>query len=152
MEPSLSAGYAMIGLLATFIVFIIHDRILYHIESNRLVGFGLYIVIALPLFALPFHKLHQLMKVRRDEYLFDSLDQTLVDARRAGDKKDWTALAECVEAIESADKYRKLVCAFPIWPAPIALALPSLSSVAAAIIPFIQKLALSPATSALLAG
>jgi hypothetical protein len=152
MEPSLSAGYAMIGLLATFVVFIIHDRVLYNIDSNRLLGFGLYIVVALPLFALPFWKLHQLMKARRNEHLFDSLDQTLVDARKASDRKDWAALAGCVAAIESADKYRKLVCAFPIWPVPLTFALPSLSSVGAAVIPFIQKLILSLSPSALLPG
>lgn len=152
MGPSLSAGYAMIGLLATFVVFIIHDKILYHIDSNRLVAFGLYIVVAPPLFALPFCKLHQLMKARRDEYLFDSLEQTLADARSASNRKDWTALAECVVSIESADKYRKLVCSFPIWPVPLALALPSLSSTAAAAIPFIQKLVLPTASSTLLPG
>jgi hypothetical protein len=151
MEPSLTAGYAMIGLLATFVVFLIHDRILYHINSNRLLGFGIYIVVALPLFALPFWKLHELMKARRDEYLFDSLDQTLADARIAGDRKDWTALAGCVAAIESADKYKKLVSAFPVWPVPLALALPSLSSVAAAAVPFVQKF-FSSVPSGLLPG
>jgi hypothetical protein len=152
MEPSLSAGYAMIGLLATFVVFVIHDRILYHIDSNRLLGFGLYIVVALPMFALPFWKLHQLMKARRDALLFDSLDQTLSDARTAGDRKDWAALAGCVAAIESADKYRKLVSAFPVWPVPLALTLPSLSSAAAAMVPFVQKFIFSAAPSALLPG
>jgi hypothetical protein len=152
MEPSLTVGFAMIGLLATFVVFIIHDRILYHIESNRLLGFGLYIVVALPLFALPFWKLHELMKARRDKYLFDSLDQTLADARIASDRKDWTALAGCVAAIESADKYTKLVGAFPIWPVPLALALPSLGSTAAAMIPLVQKFIFSPTPSVLLPG
>ncbi|MGH8336169.1 MAG: hypothetical protein ACRETL_04950, partial [Gammaproteobacteria bacterium] len=144
MEPSLSAGYAMIGLLATFLVFIIHDRIIYHIESNRLAGFGIYIFVAVPLFALPFCKLHQLMKARRDEFLFESLDDTLADARNASDRKDWAALAGCIAAIESADKYRKLVCTFPVWPIPFTLALPSLGSIAAALIPFVQKLAWPP--------
>jgi hypothetical protein len=152
MESSLSVGYAMIGLLATFVVFVIHDKILYHIDSNRLLGFGLYIAVAAPLFALPFCKLHQLMKIRRDKYLFDSLDQTLADARIAGDRKDWTALAGCVAAVESADKYRQLVNAFPAWPVPLALALPSLSSVAAAMIPFVQKFISSSAPSVLLPG
>jgi hypothetical protein len=150
MDPSLSFGYAMIGLLATFVVFVIHDKVIYHIHSNRLLGFGLYIIVAVPLFALPFCKLHELMKTRRDKYLFDSLDQTLADARIAGDRKDWTALAGCVAAVESADKYRKLVNAFPVWPVPLALALPSLSSAAAAMIPFVQKFISSP--SALLPG
>jgi hypothetical protein len=152
MEPSLTTGYAMIGLLATFVIFLIHDKILYHIDSNRLLGFGIYIVVALPLFGLPFWKLHQLMKARRDKYLFDSLDQTLADARIAGDRKDWTALAGCVAAIESADKYKKLVGAFPVWPVPLALALPSLSSVAAAVIPFLQKFIFASAPSGLLPG
>jgi hypothetical protein len=152
MEPSLTAGYAMIGLLATFVVFLIHDKILYHIDSNRLLGFGVYIVVALPLFGLPFWKLHELMKARRAKYLFDSLDQTLADARIAGDRKDWTALAGCVAAIESADKYKKLVGAFPVWPVPFALALPSLSSIAAAVLPFIQKFIFSSAPSGLLPG
>jgi hypothetical protein len=152
MEPSLTAGYAMIGLLATFVVFLIHDRIIYHIHSNRLLGFGVYIVVALPLFALPFWKLHELMKARRDEYLFDSLDQTLADARSAGDRRDWTALAGCVAAIESADKYKKLVSAFPVWPVSFALALPSLSSVAAAAIPFVQKFIFSSVPSGSLPG
>ncbi len=144
MEPSLSAGYAMIGLLATFIVFVVHDKVLYHIESNRLLGFGLYVVVALTLFGFPFWKLHQIMKVRRNEYLFDSLDQTLADARLASNRKDWTALAGCVAAIESADKYRKLVSTFPVWPVPLALALPSLSSTVAALIPLVQKIILAP--------
>jgi hypothetical protein len=152
MEPSLSAGYAMIGLLVTFAVFIVHDRILYHIDSNRLIGFALYIIVAPPLFALPFFKLHQLMKARRDEYLFDSLEQALTDARSASDRKDWAALAGCVESIESADKYRKLVCSFPTWPVPFALALPSLGSAAAAVIPIAQKYILPSVPSAMLPG
>jgi hypothetical protein len=152
MQPSLTAGYAMICLLATFVVFVIHDRWLYHIESNRLVGFGIYIIVALPLFVIPFWKLHELMKFRRDEYLFDSLDQTLAEARVAGDRKDWAALAGCVAAIESADKYKKLVSTFPVWPVPLALTLPPLSSIAAAAAPFVQKAIFSSASSGLLPG
>jgi hypothetical protein len=78
--------------------------------------------------------------------------QTLADARSAGDRRDWTALAGCVAAIESADRYKKLVSAFPVWPGPFALALPSLSSVAAAAIPFVQKFIFSSVPSGSLPG
>lgn len=152
MEPSLSAGYAMIGLLATFVIFVIHDRLLYHIESNRLFGFVLYVAVALPMFSLPFCKLHQLMKVRRDEYLLSSLDETLSAVRGASERADWGALAGCVATMESAEKYRKIVCSFPVWPIPMALALPSLGSVGGAIVPIVQKLISSSMTGLPLPG
>jgi hypothetical protein len=152
MEPSLNVGYALIGLLTTFVVFIIHDRIIYHIESNRLLGFAIYVLVALPMFGLPFLKLHQLMKARRDEYLFDSLDESLSAARSAGERKDWNGLVTYLAAVESADKYRKIVCTLPIWPVPIAPTLPSLGSIAAAIFPLIQKIIFNPPTALSLFG
>jgi len=143
MDPSLSAGYAMIVLLTTFAIFIVHDRIIYHIHSNRLLGLAVYVVVAVPLFAMPFWKLHQLMKTRRDDYLFDSFEQALVDAQEAATRKDWVALAQYVAAVESVDKYRKLVSSFPVWPAPFVLALPSVSSIVVALVPLAQKFAAS---------
>lgn len=145
MEPSLSAAYAMIGLLATFIVFIIHDRLLYHIDSNRLLGFAVYIAVVLPLFGLPVCKLHQLMKARRDEYLFDAIERTFLFARNSDGPDNWSKLADYMTAVANADKYVKIVCAFPVWPIPIALAVPPIGSIVAAIFPLAQKLITSAA-------
>lgn len=140
MRPILSAGYAMIGLLITFLVFVVHDKLLYHIDSNRLLGFILYVVVALPMFAMPLIRLHQLMKVRRDEYLSISVNDALFGIRAASDRNDWEGIAGYIAAIESADKYRKIVQGFPIWPMPLILALPSLGSVTGALIPIFQKI------------
>jgi len=142
MEPSLSVGYAMIGLLVTFLVFVIHDKLLYHIDSNRLLGFAVYVVVAMPLFGLPFYHLHRLMKQRRDEYLFKSLDQAMPPEIGANSSQNWSALKDYMAAIENADKYRKIVCTFSVWPVPISLALPPFSSIIAAIVPLAQKLIL----------
>lgn len=140
MAPTLSAGYALVGLLLTFLMFAIHDKVLYHINSNRLFGFILYVAVALPMFVLPFEKLHRLMKARRDDYLSISVEEALSGIRLASDRKDWEKFSGYMTAIENADKYRKIVRAFPIWPMPLVLALPSLGSVVGALIPIVQKI------------
>jgi hypothetical protein len=142
MEPTLSFAYAMIGLLLTFVVFIVHDKILYHIESNRLWAFAIYIVLVLPLFGLPFYHLHRLMKQRSSEYLLDltTVVSGLVFLRRDDrSAQDWTTVKSRLAAMEELDKYRKTVSSFPVWPVSIPLALPPLMSIAAAAFPLAKK-------------
>jgi hypothetical protein len=139
MDPSLSFGYAMSSLLLTFVVFIIQDRI-YHIESNRLLGFVAYILIAAPLFGLPFYHLHRLMKERRDDYLFEALDHVTPISVAAKRLRDPKMLKEHVAAIENVDKYRKIVLSFPVWPMPMSLTLNPAGSILAAAFPLVEKL------------
>ena len=139
MDPSLSFGYAMTGLLLTFVVFILQDRI-YHIESNRLLGFVAYILIAAPFFGLPFYHLHRLMKEHRDDYLFEALDHVTPISVATERLRDPKMLKEHVAAIENVDKYRKIVLSFPVWPMPISLTLSPAGSILAAAFPLVEKL------------
>jgi hypothetical protein len=143
MEPSLNFGYALIGLLLTFVVFIIHDRVLYHIETNRLLGFALYVVVAVPLFLLPFYHLHRLMKQRRGEYLFDMdavLEGVISVVKTSRERHDWKGVADYLTAIENIEKCQRVVATFPVWPVPISLAIPPFGSMVAACLPLVQKL------------
>jgi hypothetical protein len=80
------------------------------------------------------------MKRRRDEYFFESLEQVVSLEKDARKQRDWkNYLAE----IEHAEKYRKIVLAFPVWPVPLSVAAPPLSSVVAASLPLVQKLLLN---------
>jgi hypothetical protein len=142
MEPSLSFGYAMIALLLVFVVFIVQDRLIYHIESNRLLGFALYIIVAIPSFGLPFYHLHRLMRARRAEYFFEI---STAISRNISEPKNlrqgtWSEVQNYLSAIENIEKYKKALSAFPVWPAPVSLSLPPFGSIIAASLPVAHKL------------
>lgn len=144
MEPSLTFAYAMIALLLILLVFIIHDKILYHIsDSNRLWGFAFYPAIIIPLFVLPFWHLHTLMKERRDEYLYEisgALDEILMTARLMKANIGTARLQENITSMEYIDKYRKTVGGFPTWPLPLSILAPPLGTIIASVFPLVQKL------------
>ena len=146
MAPSLNFGYAMLFLFVTFIVFIVQDKLLYNIESNRLIGFAVYVAFASPLFGLPFFHLHTLMKKRRDKYFFcqttDMIEPntTSTQSNNLGSAKDY------ISALEDADRLHKIVRDFPTWPIPARLAVAPFGSIVAASLPLIQKLVIGVST------
>lgn len=121
-EPMIKFSYAMIGMLLMFIVFILYDLKLEVKESNRIYGFFLYVFIVIPIFCLPYWKLHQFMVLNRKKYLKDISDiaSSVADKQYLDtDLKDNSKLKEYCENIESISKLREIALSFPIWPIPV---------------------------------
>lgn len=144
MNPSLYFAYAMLFLLLIFIIFIIHDNIIYNIdESNRTWGLLLYIITIIPMFFLPYFRLHHLMKLHRDEYS-DSMNaaiERMLSENAAPGARPNEKLEKFLLALDSAGKYQKVIAGFPVWPLPFYKAAPQFGAIIAAAFPVAEKLA-----------
>lgn len=147
MQPSLFFFRAMVVLLIIFIVFTIQDKLLFDIdESNRLWGIIAYFSIAAPLFLFPLFQLHDLMLIWREKYLnvINQIMDPIIkeDILRTISAQKSEKLKEYLYLLESLEKYRSILCNFPIWPLPRRSLIEPISILTTALLPILHKIIL----------
>ncbi|MDV7341513.1 hypothetical protein RYZ26_18025 [Terasakiella sp. A23] len=136
MVPSLHFTYAMISVLMIFVVFYVQDSVAQIEESNRLWGFGIYLLIVGPLFSIPFMKIHRLMYAHRKQILkkaYDVLDPK--DEKSADDPVN--------HYLKVAERYKALAESLPVWPLSWKNYGLPVASLVSASVPIIKKMGIS---------
>lgn len=125
VTPSLTFLYAMMVLLAIFIVFAFQDTFYQINESNRYIGFAIYAGLSVPLFFAPLFHIHLLMKRKQRQYLADVhvyaksvFENKLQTERKKTQIEKLQERMTYVDSVESVDKYKNVITSFPLWPLP----------------------------------
>ncbi len=146
MRPSVIFMRAMGVLLVTFFLFVVYDFYINNIiESKRIWGFVVYVVIVVPVFFLPLSHFHKIMKYERLHIVYQLFSKDggkEIDFLEGAWQYRYSA-NDLLNALEILEKQKKLQQHLPIWPMPIGSLLEQASPLLMAIVPIAQKVIVS---------
>jgi hypothetical protein len=124
-RPAIEFNKAALVLIVIGIVFWVYDWVMHRSAlTDRTMSIAVFLLIILPLFAIPIVRLHVVMCELREDLLRSLFKGGPRGLRRAGlsltlrYRREAHSLKRLTDEIEAAEKLRTTVLSFPTWPMP----------------------------------